>query len=256
MKHGLFLLVFFCGVAVAQPPNPIPTGLSGPNYQSAVNAWLSYLYTGKAPATSGTAILKGNGSGGFSAASAGTDYLAPNGSAASLTNFPTFNQNTSGTAANLSGTPALPNGTTATTQSASDNSTKIASTAYADAAALARVYTANFLLCAGPCVANETSNWKWTAPAARTVTGCVLDAGTYPTGSGSTTVNVYKNGTSLSVFSSTALAIAGGATAYNEQTGMDSSNKVLAKGDYLTAKVTAVAGTVTGQYLNVVCTVQ
>ena len=34
------------------------------------------------------------------------------------------------TAANLSGTPALPNGTTATTQTAGDNSTKIATTAY------------------------------------------------------------------------------------------------------------------------------
>ena len=57
-------------------------------------------------------------------------------SAGVLTNctFPTLNQNTSGTAANLSGTPALPNGTTATTQSSSDNSTKLATTAYADAA--------------------------------------------------------------------------------------------------------------------------
>jgi len=42
--------------------------------------------------------------------------------------------NTSGTAANLSGTPALPNGTTATTQTAADNSTKLATTAYADTA--------------------------------------------------------------------------------------------------------------------------
>ena len=64
--------------------------------------------------------------------------LSPNGSAASLTNFPTLNQNTSGTAANLSGTPALPNGTTATTQTAADNTTKIATTAYADSAAAAR----------------------------------------------------------------------------------------------------------------------
>lgn len=36
------------------------------------------------------------------------------------------------TATNLSGTPALPNGTTATTQTAADNSTKLATTAYAD----------------------------------------------------------------------------------------------------------------------------
>jgi hypothetical protein len=41
--------------------------------------------TDYAPATSGSAILKGNGSGGFSAAAAGTDYLAPSGSGAALT---------------------------------------------------------------------------------------------------------------------------------------------------------------------------
>ena len=40
------------------------------------------------------------------------------------------NSNITGTAANLSGTPALPNGTTATTQSADDNSSKLATTAY------------------------------------------------------------------------------------------------------------------------------
>jgi hypothetical protein len=58
--------------------------------------------------------------------------LATDGSAASLTDFPTLNQNTSGTAAGLSGTPALPDGTTATTQAAADNSTKVATTAYVD----------------------------------------------------------------------------------------------------------------------------
>lgn len=78
-------------------------------------------------------IVKADGAGNISPAQAGTDYLAPNGSAANLTDFPTLNQNTTGTAANLSGTPALPNGTTATTQAASDNSTKLATTAYADA---------------------------------------------------------------------------------------------------------------------------
>jgi hypothetical protein len=42
--------------------------------------------------------------------------------------------NTSGTAANLSGTPALPNGTTATTQTAGDSSTKLATDAFVAAA--------------------------------------------------------------------------------------------------------------------------
>lgn len=40
--------------------------------------------------------------------------------------------NASGTAGGLSGTPTLPNGTLATTQSQSDNSTKLATTAYVD----------------------------------------------------------------------------------------------------------------------------
>lgn len=44
--------------------------------------------------------------------------------------FPTLNQNTTGTAANLSGTPALPNGTTATTQTVGDNTTKLATDAF------------------------------------------------------------------------------------------------------------------------------
>lgn len=49
----------------------------------------------------------------------GTDVLAPTGSAAALTDFPTFNQNTTGTAAALSTTLALSGGGTAAT-SASD----------------------------------------------------------------------------------------------------------------------------------------
>ena len=43
---------------------------------------------------------------------AGTDYLAPNGSAAALTGFPTLNQNTTGTSANVTGTIAVLNGGT------------------------------------------------------------------------------------------------------------------------------------------------
>jgi hypothetical protein len=45
----------------------------------------------------------------------GTNVLAPNGSAASLTSFPTFNQNTTGTAANVTGTVAVANGGTGLT---------------------------------------------------------------------------------------------------------------------------------------------
>lgn len=79
--------------------------------------------TGKyAPQTTGTAILKGNGSGGFSSATAGTDYVAPGGalgtpSSGTLTNctFPTLNQNTTGTAAGLSATLVVGSGGTGVT---------------------------------------------------------------------------------------------------------------------------------------------
>lgn len=90
----------------------------------------------------------------------GTDVLAPNGSAASLTSFPTLNQNTTGTAAGLSAniaesqvtnlvsdlaakaplaSPALTGTPTAPTASASTNNTQIATTAYTDAAVAAAV---------------------------------------------------------------------------------------------------------------------
>lgn len=55
----------------------------------------------------------------------------------------TLANNTTGTAANLSGTPALPNGTTATTQSPGDNTTKLATDAFVQAA-VAAVASANF----------------------------------------------------------------------------------------------------------------
>ena len=79
----------------------------------------------------------------FGSKTANYIHAAPSGSAGA----PTFRAmtaadlpasiaaNTSGTATNLSGTPALPNGTTATTQTARDGSTKLATTAYADTAA-------------------------------------------------------------------------------------------------------------------------
>ena len=48
----------------------------------------------------------------------GTDVLSPTGSAASLTSFPTLNQNTTGTAANVTGTVAIANGGTGATTTA------------------------------------------------------------------------------------------------------------------------------------------
>lgn len=82
-------------------------------------------------------VLAGPPSGGTGAPSYQT---APTISAANMTSFPTFNQNTSGTAANLSGTPTLPNGTAATTQTTGDTSTNLATDAFVAAAIAA--YTA------------------------------------------------------------------------------------------------------------------
>jgi hypothetical protein len=84
--------------------------------------------------------------------------------------------NTSGTAANLSGTPTLPSGTTATTQSAGDNSTKLATTAY--------VRSENQMAWSCP-VAGTTSTVQycnWTLPAAITITGLDLAASTAAAG--------------------------------------------------------------------------
>lgn len=112
--------------------------------------------------------------------------------------------------------------------------------------------TATFLLCAGPCTVNETSNWKWSAPADATVTSCVIDAQTYPTGA-AITVDVLKGGTT-SIFSSTVPTLSAGSSAYNEQTGM-SAAATLSKGDFLTAKVLTIGSSVAGQYVNVICKV-
>jgi hypothetical protein len=62
---------------------------------------VSYLTSEADPTVKAiTGIVKSNGAT-ISAATAGTDYLTPNGSAASLTGFPTFNQNTTGSAASF-----------------------------------------------------------------------------------------------------------------------------------------------------------
>jgi hypothetical protein len=105
------------------------------------------------------------------APAANTVFAAPNGSAGNpafrllvAADIPTLNQNTTGTAANLSGTPALPNGATATTQSASDNSTKLATTAYVDAGLGTKQNTLTNPLVAGTlvtgnfCTKNAASN--------------------------------------------------------------------------------------------------
>jgi hypothetical protein len=89
-------------------------------------------------------------------------YLRSDGTNSTLSDIqasdvPTLNQNTTGTAANLSGTPDLPNGTTATTQSAGDNSTKLATTAYADTSAQNAVEDYNPMTTLGDTIYGGTS---------------------------------------------------------------------------------------------------
>lgn len=52
-------------------------------------------------------LVSGTNTGDQAPLIAGTDYLAPTGSAALLTGFPTLNQNTTGTSGGLTGTPSI-----------------------------------------------------------------------------------------------------------------------------------------------------
>lgn len=79
--------------------------------------------SGTASNVTGIVAVVNGGTGSNSASTArtalglaiGTDVLAPNGSAAALTSFPTLNQNTTGTASNVTGTVAIANGGTGQT---------------------------------------------------------------------------------------------------------------------------------------------
>ncbi len=87
--------------------------------------------------SAGLAVSTGTSWGTSIVAGAAGHFVRSNGasyadSAIQASDIPTLNQNTTGTAANLSGTPLLPNGTTAATQTAGDNSAKLATTAYVD----------------------------------------------------------------------------------------------------------------------------
>ena len=96
----------------------LPIANGGTGSTSTTYCSLSANVTGTLPvgnggtgATTLTGVLKGNGTSAFTAATAGTDYVAPGGalgtpSSGTLTNctFPTLNQNTTGSAASLATT--------------------------------------------------------------------------------------------------------------------------------------------------------
>ena len=130
------VIVLFVIAVLAQTVGPgyvvyvtsAPSGNCSAGAQAQFTIGAGTVYT----CQSGTwTLVAGGGGAAFSALTGGTNSSAAMvvGSGASLA--------TSGTgtiaATSLTGTPALPNGTTATTQTANDNSTKVATTAYVDA---------------------------------------------------------------------------------------------------------------------------
>jgi hypothetical protein len=148
-----------------------------------------------------TGLLKNTtGTGVPTIAVAGTDYALPN-------------ANTTGTAAGLSAVSALPNGTTATTQAATDSSTKVATTAYvaSPGAITPTTVTASGIVTGG----NDTTRTTATtiATTAFTTTGLVL-----PTVPANTTKNGRCN--ILWQMSSTAYTATFGVGMSNAPTGL------------------------------------
>ena len=138
---------------------------------------------------------------------------------------------TTGTAANLAGTPALPNGVTATTQSAGDNSTKVATTAY--------VKAETYLTWSCP-MAGSTSvsqNCNWTIPAGVTITSFDLAANTAPAGCTTYPVVQVWDGTAVAEVGSYSIALSSGTSFYTQVTG--STN--VTSGHALRIKVTTAA---------------
>jgi hypothetical protein len=141
--------------------------------------------------------------------------------------------NTTGTAANLSGTPTLPSGTVGAMQSAGDNSTKLATTAY----------VRSEIQMAWSCpVAGTTavvSYCNWTLPAAITITGFDLAASTAATGCTTYPTLQVWDGTANAEVGSYSIAFTSGTNFFTQVTG--SAN--VASGHLLRLKIaTAGAG--------------
>ena len=143
--------------------------------------------------------------------------------------IPNNGANTTGTAGNLSGSPAVPNGTAGATQSAGDNSTKLATTAY--------VRSEVFLGWTCP-VAGATnggvSYCNWTLPAGITITGFDLSASTAPAGCTTYPTLQVWDGTSSAEVGGYSIAMSSGNNFYSQVAG--SSN--MASGHLLRVKVT------------------
>ncbi len=155
------------------------------------------------------------------------------------------------TAANIS-TGALANGMTATTQSAADNSTKLATTAYADAAAKAQVEKIAVFSVDGGGAAITTGTISGTArvPFACTLTGVSITA---TAATGTNTVKFWKHATATAipvigdVINTSGISLTTGTavlvTSMSDFTG--GVAPVFAAGDMVRCPITAVDGTAT-----------
>jgi hypothetical protein len=155
----------------------------------------------------------------------GTDVLAPTGSAASLTSFPTFNQNTTGTAANVTGTVAAANGGTGQTSYA------IGDLLYASASTtlskLADVATGNAVISGGVT----------TAPSWGKIGLTTHVSGTLPTANGGTNLTSFTaNGVTYA--SSTSALATGSALTFDgtnfATTGTATATKLIPTGTSVT----------------------
>jgi hypothetical protein len=151
------------------------------------------------------------------------------------------------TASNLSGTPTVPNGTLATTQTAGDNSQKLATTAY----------VRNEAQLAWTCpVAGATTSGvsycNWTLPAAVTITQFDLALSTAPAGCTTyPTLQVWDGKANAEVGSFSISTSSTGGNFYPVVTG--STN--LAAGEYLRVKVTTGGSGCTTTPAGIVATV-
>lgn len=125
----------------------------------------------------------------------------------------------------------LPSGSAATTQSAGDNSTKVATTAYVK----------NEAQFAWTCpVAGSTSvsqNCNWTLPAGLTITGFDFAANTAPSGCATYPVVQVWDGTTGTEVGSYSITLSSGTSFYTQVTG----SAVVASGHQLRVKVTTAA---------------
>jgi hypothetical protein len=232
--------------------NQIPANIVGtiPSSQvSGLGALASAAYPG-----AGIPNSTGSGWGGsYAVGSAGSDIPQLSGGLLPAAEIPNNAANTTGTAAGLSGTPTLPNGTTATTQSAGDNSTKLATTAYVDRAMGATWVPVSYSSSGSftfPVTANKAAVYALTLPYSLTATKVVYRVGTADGSANTYAVAIYSASGGLVVhYAAAGSSFAPTANTVMSQTWSEGAT-VLAPGKYFvlwTSSCTASCATINAQ---------